>query len=197
MVRRGLATFLRAFDDLQLVGEAADGDEVASWCATTHPDVILMDLKMPGVDGVEATRAVRAGFPSVQVIALTSFHEEGLVQSALQAGAISYLLKNVSAEELAAAIRAAHAGRSILAPEAAQDLIWSTVKGPALGHDLTPREREVLALMVHGLSNTAIAEHLIVSRSTAKAHVSSILAKLDVTSRTEAVVLAVQHHLVD
>jgi NarL family two-component system response regulator LiaR len=197
MVRRGLATFLRAFDDLQLVGEAADGDEVASRCAETHPDVILMDLKMPGVDGVEATRAVRAGFPSVQVIALTSFREEGLVQSALQAGAISYLLKTVSAEELAAAIRAAHAGRSTLAPEATDDLVHSSAKATAPGHDLTPREREVLVLMVKGFSNAAIADRLFVSRSTAKAHVSSILAKLGVTSRTEAVAVAVQHHLVD
>ena len=196
MVRRGLATFLQAFDDLQLVGEAADGHEVASRCGETHPDVILMDLKMPGVDGVEATRAVRARFPSVQVIALTSFREEGLVQSALQAGAISYLLKNVSAEELAAAIRAAHAGRSTLGPEATDDLVHSTAKMAAPGRDLTPREREVLALMVQGLSNIAIAERLFVRRSTAKAHVSSILAKLDVTSRTEAVALTVQHHVV-
>ena len=197
MIRRGLATFLRALDDLQLVGEAADGSEVASRCGETNPDVIRMDLKMPDVDGVEATRAVRSEFPNVQIIALTSFRDEGLVQSALQAGAISYLLKNVSAEKLAAAIRAAHAGRSTLAPEATDDLVQSTTKAPAPGHDLTPREREVLALMVQGLSNTAIAEHLFVSRSTAKAHVSSILAKLDVTSRTEAVALTVQHHLLD
>jgi NarL family two-component system response regulator LiaR len=197
MVRRGLATFLRAFDDLQLVGEAADGDEVASRCAETHPDVILMDLKMPGVDGVEATRTVRAEFPTIRVIALTSFRDEGLVQSALQAGAISYLLKNVSATELAAAIRAAHAGRSTLAPEATDDLVQSTMQAPAPGHDLTPREREVLELMVQGFSNAAIADRLFVSRSTAKAHVSSILAKLGVTSRTEAVALTVQHHLVD
>jgi two-component system, NarL family, response regulator LiaR len=197
MVRRGLATFLRAFDDLQLVGEAADGNEAASRCAETHPDVILMDLKMPGVDGVEATRAVRGGFPSVQVIALTSFREEGLVQSALQAGAISYLLKTVSAEELAAAIRAAHVGRSTLAPEATDDLVHSSAKATAPGHDLTPREREVLVLMVKGFSNAAIADRLFVSRSTAKAHVSSILAKLGVTSRTEAVAVTVQHHLVD
>jgi two-component system, NarL family, response regulator LiaR len=197
MVRRGLATFLLAFDDLQMVGEAAAGNEVVSRCAETHPDVILMDLKMPGVDGVEATRAVRAAFPSVRIIALTNFREEGLVQSALQAGAISYLLKNVSAEELAAAIRAAHAGRSTLAPEATDDLVQSTANVAAPGHDLTPREREVLALMVQGFSNAAIADRLFVSRSTAKAHVSSILAKLDVTSRTEAVALTVQHHLLD
>jgi NarL family two-component system response regulator LiaR len=197
MVRRGLATFLRAFDDLQLVGEATDGNEAASRCAETRPDVILMDLKMPGVDGVEATRIVRTEFPNVRVIALTSFREEGLVQSALQAGAISYLLKSVSAEKLAAAIRAAHAGRSTLAPEATDDLVQSTMKAPAPGHDLTPREREVLDLMVQGFSNVAVADRLIVSRSTAKAHVSSILAKLGVSSRTEAVALAVQHHLVD
>jgi NarL family two-component system response regulator LiaR len=197
MVRRGLATFLRAFDDLELAGEASDGNEAIRRCAETHPHVILMDLKMPGVDGVEATRVVRELFPGIQVIALTSFREEGLVQSALRAGAISYLLKNVSAEDLAGAIRAAHADQPTLAPEAAQDLVRSAVKAPPPGHDLTPREREVLGLMVRGLSNSAIAEHLFVSLSTAKAHVSSILTKLNATSRTEAVAQAVRHHLVD
>ena len=197
MVRHGLATFLQAFDDLELAGEAADGDEALRQCAALRPDVILMDLKMPGLDGVEAICAIRSRFSGVRVVALTSFREEGLVQRALQAGAISYLLKNVSADELAAAIRAAHAGRSTLAPEATQDLIENAVKPPAPGRDLTPREREVLALMVRGESNAAIAQHLVVSRATAKAHVSNILTKLGVASRTEAVALAVQHHLVD
>src|ERR671932_1634752 len=128
VVRHGLATFLQAFDDLALAGEAADGDDALQQCAALSPDVILMDLKMPGLDGVEATRAVRSRFSGVRVIALTSFREEGLVQRALQAGAISYLLKNVSADELATAIRAAHAGRSTLAPEATQDLIQDAVK---------------------------------------------------------------------
>jgi two-component system, NarL family, response regulator LiaR len=196
MVRRGLATFLKAFDDLNLVGEAADGDEAVRRCAEAQPDVVLMDLVMPGLDGVAATRVIRERFPTVRVLALTSFQDEGLVQRALQAGAIGYLLKNVSADDLASAIRAAHAGRPTLAPEATQALVQAVAHPPVPGQDLTPREREVLALMVQGLSNTAIAARLVVSPSTAKAHVSSILSKLGVTSRTEAVALAMQHHLV-
>jgi NarL family two-component system response regulator LiaR len=161
-----------------------------------QPDVVLMDLVMPGMDGAAATRAIRERCPQVQVIALTSFKEDELVQGALQAGAISYLLKNVSADELADAIRAAHAGRPTLAPEAAQALVQAASHPPPPGHDLTPREREVLALMVEGLSNPQIAERLVVSRSTVKFHVSSILSKLGVDGRTEAVALAVQNHLV-
>ena len=141
MVRRGLATFLKAFDDLALAGEAAQGEEAVRRCGEVQPDVVLMDLEMPVMDGVAATRAIRERFPAVRVLALTSFRDEELVQRALQAGAIGYLLKNVSAEDLATAIRAAHAGRP--------------------GHDLTPREREILAPMVQGLSNTAIAARLV------------------------------------
>ena len=196
VVRSGLAAFLLAFDDLELVGEAASGEEAVRLCDQVQPDVVLMDLVMPGMDGAATTRAIRESCPQVQVIALTSFREEELVQGALQAGAISYLLKNVSADELAEAIRAAHAGRPTLAPEAAQALIQAATQGPVPGHDLTPREREVLALMVEGLSNPQIAERLVVSRSTVKFHVSNILSKLGVSSRTEAVALAVQHHLV-
>ena len=196
MVRRGLAAFLKAFDDLELAGEAADGDEAVQRCAEAQPDVVLMDLMMPGMDGVAATRVIRERFPTVRVLALTSFRDEELVQRALQAGAIGYLLKNVSADDLASAIRAAHAGRPTLAPEATQALVHAAAQPPVPGQDLTPREREVLALMVQGLSNTTIAARLVVSTSTAKAHVSSILAKLGVTSRTEAVALAVQHRLV-
>jgi NarL family two-component system response regulator LiaR len=197
MVRRGLTTFLKVYDDLQLVGEAATGEAAIQLCRRLLPDVVLMDLVMPGVDGVEATRVIRRQFPAVQVIALTSFNEEGLVQSVLQAGAISYLLKDVSAEELVQAIRAAHAGRSTLSPAAAQALIHTVTKPPTLGHDLTKREQAVLALMVAGLSNTEIAVALGVSPSTIKSHVSSILAKFNVANRTEAVALAVRHHLVD
>jgi NarL family two-component system response regulator LiaR len=196
VVRSGLGAFLLAFDDLELVGEAGGGEEAVRLCEQVHPDVILMDLVMPGMDGAAATRAIRERCPQVQVIALTSFKEDELVQGALQAGAISYLLKNVSADELADAIRAAHAGRPTLAPEAAQALVQAASHPPPPGHDLTPREREVLALMVEGLSNPQIAERLVVSRSTVKFHVSSILSKLGVDGRTEAVALAVQNHLV-
>lgn len=196
MVRRGLGAFLSAYPDLELVGEAESGAEALEQCARLQPDVVLMDLMMPEMDGAAATAALRRQFPQVKVIALTSFREDDLVQRVIQAGAIGYLLKNVSGNELAQAIRAAHAGRPTLAPEAAQALINAATKPPAPGHALTVRERDVLALMVKGLSNTEIADRLIVSQSTIKGHVSNILAKLEVTSRTEAVALAVEHRLV-
>jgi NarL family two-component system response regulator LiaR len=196
MVRRGLAAFLKAEADLLLVGEAATGQEALALCSAASPQVILMDLHMPEMDGVEATRLVRQRWPDVQVIALTSFGDSELVRKAMQAGAIGYLLKNVSVDELANAIRAAHAGRPTLAPEAVQALIAPAPVEPALQYDLTPREREVLALMVEGLNNPEIAKRLVVSRSTAKAHVSNILSKLGASGRAEAVALAVHKKLV-
>lgn len=198
VVRSGLAAFLMAFEDLELVGEAADGAEAVAMCDRVKPDVVLMDLVMPEMDGATATMAIRTAHPRIQVIVLTSFKEDDLVQGALQAGAIGYLLKSVSTDELAEAIRAAHAGRPTLAPEAAQALIHKATRPSAMepGHDLTEREREVLALMVEGLNNTDIAERLVVSRSTVKFHVSNILSKLHVSSRTEAVAYALQHGLI-
>jgi len=196
MVRSGLAAFLSVADDLELVGEAENGQQALRLCADERPDVVLMDLVMPGMDGVQATRAIRERFPEIRVIALTSFPEDRLVQDVLEAGALSYLLKNVGADELARAIRAAREGRSTLAPEAAQVLIHRATHPQTPGHDLSPREKEVLALMVQGLSNPDIAGRLVVGRSTIKFHVSSILGKLGVQSRTEAVAVAVQNRLV-
>jgi two-component system, NarL family, response regulator LiaR len=196
MVRRGLATFLKVFDDLELAGEAESGEAAVNLCAKIFPDVILMDLMMPGMDGSSATRLIRQQFPNVQIIALTSFKDEGLVQSALQAGAIGYLLKDVSADELAQAIREAHAGRASLSPEIARALVHAANQPRPPGHDLTERERVVLALMVEGLNNTQIAARLVVSPSTVKSHVSHILSKLGVASRSEAVALALRSGLV-
>jgi len=196
MVRRGLMTFLKVFDDLELAGEADNGQAAVELCAQVQPDVVLMDLVMPDMDGVTATHLIRKQWPLVQVLALTSFKEESLVQSALQAGAIGYLLKNVSADELVQAIRAAHAGRTTLSPEAAQALVHAASQPPAPGSDLTERERAVLALMIEGLNNTQIAGRLTVGPSTIKSHVSNILSKLGVASRTEAVTLALRNRLV-
>jgi NarL family two-component system response regulator LiaR len=196
MVRKGLATFLKVNADLALVGEARDGLEAVQMVERVQPDVILMDLVMPEMDGTAATREIRARWPEVQVIALTSFQEQELVREVLQAGAIGYLLKNVTVEELAEAVRAAYAGRSTLAPEAAKALIQAAAEEPTLGHDLTPREHEVLELMVEGMSNPEIAEALSVSRSTARAHVSNILSKLGVSNRAEAIALALRQKLV-
>jgi len=196
MVRKGLAAFLKSKPDLKLVGEARDGEDALLACGQHQPDVILMDLMMPHMGGVEATRAIRSRFPETRIIALTSFKEQDLVQQALQAGAISYLLKDVSVDDLAEAIRAAARGTSVLAPEATRSLIAASRAEPGPGHDLTPREQEVLALLVEGLSNPEIAGRLTISRSTARAHVSNILGKLQVTNRAEAVALALRTGLV-
>ena len=195
VVRSGLRFFLLGFDDMDLVGEAESGEEALQLCAEVQPDVILMDLVMPGMGGAAATKGIRESNPHVQVVALTSFQQEDLVQNALQAGAISYLLKDVSADELAQAIRSAHVGRPTLAPEAAQALLHAASQPQKLGYDLTKRERQVLPLVVEGLNNNEIAERLTISRSTVRFHVSNILSKLDAANRAEAAALAVKYNL--
>ena len=196
MVRKGLVTFLKVFDYLELVGEADNGADAIKLCGRVLPDVILMDMVMPDMDGATATALIRQKYPQVQILVLTSFKEGDLIKKALEAGAIGYLLKDVLADDLARAIRAAHAGRATLSPEAAQSLVETTNLPPAPGLDLTEREREVLALMVEGLSNSQIAIKLSVSSSTIKSHVSNALSKLGVTSRTEAVSLALRNRIV-
>lgn len=197
MVRRGLAVFIKAFDDLELVGEASDGAEAIEKCRDLEPDVILMDLKMPGQDGTQATRQIKRERPETQIVALTSFVDEELVQAALKSGAVGYMMKNATIDELADAIRDAAAGKSTLAPEATEALVRLTSKPQAPTYELTARELEVLALLVDGLTNAQIAQALVVSHSTVKFHVSSLLQKLDVSSRTEAVSVALKAGLLE
>jgi NarL family two-component system response regulator LiaR len=196
VVRGGLAKFLMVHQDLELVGEAESGEEAVILAQRLRPDVLLMDLKMPGMDGVAATRLLREKCPGCRVIVLTSFAEDGMVQGALQAGAIGYLLKNVTVAELAAAIRSAHAGRMTLSSEATEALVHSTTQPVVHGDELTEREREVLALLVEGMSNQEIADKLFLGIGTVKFHVRNIYSKLGVDNRVAAVTLAMQRRLV-
>jgi two-component system, NarL family, response regulator LiaR len=198
VVRSGLATFLEMYDDFELVAQAADGEEALRLLERVQPDVILMDLMMPRMDGPTTTDKIRERYPQIQILVLTSFKENQLIEEALRAGAIGYLLKNVGAEELADAVRAVYHGRPVLAPEAARALINVTTqrRTPALGADLTERERGILELLGKGLDNQQIADALVVSQSTVKFHVSNILSKLHAASRTEAVIIALEHNLV-
>ena len=196
VVRSGLATFLRAYDDLELVGEAKNGREALNLCHQKKPDVILMDLMMPEMDGIAATRAILAAYPDIKIVAMTSFEEEELVQGVLAAGAMGYLLKNVTADDLAKAIRDAVSGRSTLSPEAATALIHATRPTKQPSFDLTDREMQVLNLVVQGHSNQQIADALVITLATVKAHISNILSKLQVSSRAEAIAYAIKHKIV-
>lgn len=195
MVRRGLTAYLSSEADISVVAEARDGQEAIQVCENLQPDVILMDLIMPELGGVAAIRIINNRWPQIRIVALTSFQEKELVQDALKAGALSYLLKNVSGKDLAAAIRDSYAGRPMLAKEAVDALI--RMDDDDLGKDLTLREREVLRLLCKGLTNPEIALQLSVSRSTVKAHVSNILTKLAVSNRAEAIALAIEKKILD
>jgi DNA-binding NarL/FixJ family response regulator len=196
MVRRGLAVFLQSFDDLVLVGEAANGREAIDFLQDIDPDVILMDILMPEMGGIEAAQAIHDQHPEIKIIAMTSFEDEDLVKQAISSGVIGFLMKNTSIDELAAAIRNAAAGKPTLAPEAAQILMTAATRPPDPTYDLTRRELDVLTQMVEGKTNPEIADILSVSRSTIKTHVSNILGKLNVTSRFEAVKLALKYKLI-
>jgi NarL family two-component system response regulator LiaR len=195
MLRKGLAVFLLSYSDLRLVGEAANGEEALALCAEKHLDIVLMDLMMPIMDGVTATRRIRHDYPDIQVIALTSFGEETLIKGVLEAGAISYLFKKVSADDLAKAIRAAKAGLSTFASEVTEILVRSLQQPTTEFETLTIREREVLALIVKGMGNNEIAAQLMISLATTKSHVSSILGKLGLASRSEAIAKVLEHNI--
>lgn len=191
MVREGLKMFLAANDEIEVVGEAADGAEAVALCPQIKPDVVLMDVMMPVMDGATATAHIREAQPAIQVIALTSFVEEDLVQQALDAGAISYLLKDSQPERLVQAVVDAHHGRGTIDGQAMQAILHRD----QVGGDLTPREREVLRLLAEGLSNNEIAERLTLSVGTVRLHVSNVLAKLGAPNRTSAAIIAMKHGL--
>ncbi|MCB0167711.1 MAG: response regulator transcription factor [Anaerolineae bacterium] len=197
VVRGGIKFFLSTIDDIELVGEANSGETATARCDELQPDVVLMDMIMPGQGGIAATRTICERHPHIRVIALTSYADNDLVHNVLQAGATSYLMKDVPPHELAAAIRASYAGRATLASEAAEALIQQVVlnKKTQINTNLTDREIAVLNFMGGGLSNKQIAQQMNLSPNTIRSHVSSILTKLEATNRTEAVRLAIQHNL--
>ncbi len=196
VVRSGLERFLLVNKDFSLVAEAEDGAEAVQMAARYQPDVVLMDLVMPGGDGVTAIREIHQKFPGVKIIALTSFSEQNLIRGALQAGAIGYLQKNITAAELADAIRAVYAGRTTLSAEALAVLANASAQPPMAANELTERERDVLRAMAEGMSNNEIAEKLFISVGTVKFHISNIFQKLGINSRVEAVKLAIELKLV-
>lgn len=199
VVRQGLRDFLELQGDIEVVGEAGSGEEGVQLARELLPDVVLMDLVMPGIDGVETTRRVKAASPSTKVIVLTSFVDDNKVFPAIKAGAISYLLKDISPEDLAHAIRAAQRNEAVLHPEVAAKLMqeFSTPRPAEAPVDqLTPREMEVLRLIAKGKSNKEIADTLIVSEKTIKTHVSNILSKLHLADRTQVAIYALRQRLV-
>ncbi len=196
VVRDGLKNMLLAFDDLMLVGEAENGNAALACCSQSLPDVILMDIIMPEMDGINAARAILAQYPQVRIIMLTSYPKDDLIQESLEAGAIGYLLKNASIDTLAGAIRSAYSGQPTLAPEATKALIHMRTNPQKPGSDLSKRELEILALIVEGLSNEEIADRLVISPATARHHVSACIQKLGAANRAQAAALAVKNDLV-
>jgi DNA-binding NarL/FixJ family response regulator len=191
VVRQGLRTFLDLQEDIEVVGEAADGEEALEAAARLEPDVVLIDLVMPRLDGIEAIRRLRERVPAAKAIVLSSFVDDDKLFPAVRAGAAGYLLKDVQPQDLVEAIRTVHRGGALLHPQVAARLLEEMTEDP-----LTPREHEVLALIGRGMPNKLIARELSLSEKTVKAHVSSILGKLGVTDRTQAALYAVRQGLV-
>lgn len=200
VVRLGLRAYFSTLADIAVVGEAADGAEAVALVEKLAPDVVLMDLMLPGMDGVQATRAVRQASPRTQVIVLTSYHEDEHIFPAIRAGALSYVLKDIDPDELAEAIRRAHAGEAVLHPRVAarmvRELHGSRSEGVNAFSELTDRELDVLRLVAEGKSNQAIAAALVISEKTVKSHLSNILGKLHLADRTQAAVYAWQSGIV-
>ncbi len=196
IVCKGMKNTLVVFDDIEMIGEAENGQAALVFCQRNTPDVILMDIRMPKMDGIQATRTILEQYPQVKIIILTSYPDDNCVPEALQAGAKGYLLKNAQLDGLANAIRTVYSGQQILAPEAMEALIHHNLTPTKPGGDLSNRELEVLALIAQGMSNDEIAERLVISPSTAKHHVSACIQKLYATNRAEAAALALKHGLV-
>jgi len=198
LVRKGIRFVLRTFDDITLVGEASSGTESLRLCEELRPDVVLMDVRMPNLDGIAATRTIRRQYPDTQVVVLTVYHNSALVTEAMQAGAIGYVMKDASGEELVGAIRAATEGHATLSPEAATDLVARFAPSPVIiGDDLTERERQVLGLLAKGMRNNQIAKQINKSPYTVRHYVSEVMAKLGANNRAEAAAIAVKHGLVE
>lgn len=197
VVRRGLRSFLATEPEIAVVAEAADGEAAVRLAEAHRPDVVLMDLVMPGLDGVEATRRILAVSPESRVIVLTSYPDDERVVPAIRAGALSYLLKDVAPDQLIAAIRAAKRGEPVLHPVAATRLMQEMHRPSSSAPELTPREREVLALVAKGLSNQEIAARLYIAERTVKSHISSLLAKLGLEDRTQLAIYAIRNRLVE
>jgi DNA-binding NarL/FixJ family response regulator len=196
VVRRGLRGFFDLLDDIEVVGEAEDGQRALAMTDALQPDVVLMDIVMPAMDGIAAIAAIKDRHPDIEVVALTSFIEEDRVTAALDAGASGYLLKDAEADDLAVAVRRAHAGEVHLDPQVAR-MLAQRIRSTASGHEpLTEREREVLRLVARGHSNKEIAALLDITERTARTHVSNILGKLDLASRTQAALWAIEHRAV-
>ena len=197
IMRGGIRYLLLPLDDIELIGEACSGEEAIEHCKTLKPDVILMDLRMPGMDGIETTKLILNQFPNIKILALTSFEEKDMIQRVTLAGAIGYLQKGISIDELAEAIRAAYAGKPTLSPGAYDVLVHSNTPGENAGDfKLTGRELQVLEKLVQGLSNTEISEQMFISVTTVKYHVKNILKKLGASNRTEAAAMAIQKDLI-